>query len=110
MPTQDEISCLVEYFWDRLKSVYDPEIGVSVVDLGMVYSVDVEKNNEKVNVSVRMTLTSQGCPLSDVIASDVHEVLMGTGKCEKVDIVFTFDPPWNQDMITEEGKMQLGLL
>ena len=110
MSKDDEISCLTEYFWDTLKAVVDPEIGVSVVDLGMVYSIDVNMRDGHVVVVVEMTLTSPTCPLCDAIIDDVKNTLLSTKKCREVDVNITFDPPWNQDMITAEGKMQLGLL
>jgi metal-sulfur cluster biosynthetic enzyme len=104
------ITCMTEYFWDLLKTVCDPEIGVNVVDLGMVYAIDLKKSdNGLFNVDIEMTLTSPWCPLADVIADEVKSTILGTGKCGKVEVNFVFDPPWNRDMITDEGKMQLGL-
>lgn len=101
---------MTEYFWDILKGVYDPEIGVNIVDLGMVYAVDLKNGDgEKFEVAVEMTLTSPGCPLADVIADEVKVAIGDTGKCSNVTVNFVFDPPWNSDMITMEGKMQLGL-
>jgi metal-sulfur cluster biosynthetic enzyme len=100
-----------EYFWDILKTVYDPEIGVNIVDLGLVYAVDLKNSgNEKFDVSIEMTLTTPWCPLADVIAEEAKSAVSNTGKSSRVDVNFTFDPPWNADMITAEGKMQLGIL
>jgi metal-sulfur cluster biosynthetic enzyme len=100
-----------EYFWDVLKTVYDPEIGVNVVDLGLIYAVDLRDGGDgKFDVSVDMTLTTPWCPLADVIGEGVKSAISNTEKCSNVSINFTFDPPWNADMITAEGKMQLGLL
>ncbi|MDR2778899.1 MAG: iron-sulfur cluster assembly protein [Puniceicoccales bacterium] len=111
MTANDNITAAVEYFWDVLKTVYDPEIGVNIVDLGMVYAIDINGHrNDKFDVNVEMTLTSPGCPLADIIAENVKSAIMDTGKCSKVDVNFVFDPPWNADMITVEGKMQLGIL
>jgi metal-sulfur cluster biosynthetic enzyme len=111
MTENDNSTAAVEYFWDVLKTVYDPEIGVNIVDLGMVYTIDVKNfKGDKFNVNIEMTLTSPGCPLADIIAENVKSVVRNTGKCSKVDVNFVFDPPWNADMITAEGKMQLGLL
>jgi metal-sulfur cluster biosynthetic enzyme len=104
------IDRLAEYLWDILKTVHDPEIGVSIVDLGMVYAIDLERDGEKFAATVEMTLTSAGCPLADHIAANVREAVEGTGKCSSARVNFVFDPPWNPDMITAEGKMQLGLL
>ncbi|MDR1457644.1 MAG: iron-sulfur cluster assembly protein [Puniceicoccales bacterium] len=111
MIENDNSTAAVEYFWDVLKTVYDPEIGVNIVDLGMVYAIDAKNcQGDKWDVNVEMTLTSPGCPLADVIAENVKSAIRDTGKCSKVDVNFVFDPPWNADMITAEGKMQLGLL
>ncbi|MDR1173527.1 MAG: iron-sulfur cluster assembly protein [Puniceicoccales bacterium] len=111
MTENDNSTAAVEYFWDILKAVYDPEIGVNIVDLGMVYAIDIENcRGDKFDVDIEMTLTSPGCPLADVIAENVKSAIRDTGKCSKVDVNFVFDPPWNADMITAEGKMQLGLL
>ncbi|MDR1401475.1 MAG: iron-sulfur cluster assembly protein [Puniceicoccales bacterium] len=109
--SSDNISCMTEYFWDVLKSVQDPEIGVNVVDLGMIYAVDLQNYaNGKFEVGIEMTLTSPACPLADEIADEIKFAITNTGKCSKAEVRFVFDPPWNIDMMTAEGKMQLGLL
>jgi metal-sulfur cluster biosynthetic enzyme len=111
MGKNDDIAVVTEYFWDVLKSVNDPEIGVNVVDLGMIYAIDLKNDGEgKFDASVEMTLTSPGCPLADLIADNVKSALWRTDQCSKVEVNFVFDPPWNPDMITAEGKMYLGLL
>jgi len=105
------IAIAEEYFWDVLKTVYDPEIGVNIVDLGMVYAIDLKICEDgKFEISFEMTLTSPGCPLADVIAENVKSAVMNTGKTLKVDVIFVFDPPWNADMIAADGEMHLGLL
>ncbi|MDR2738122.1 MAG: metal-sulfur cluster assembly factor [Puniceicoccales bacterium] len=106
-----ELCGTTEYFWDVLKTVYDPEIGVNIVDLGLVYAIDLEASDGgKFDVGVAMTLTTPWCPLAGVIVDEVKIAISNTGKCSRVDVNFTFDPPWNADMITAEGKMQLGIL
>ncbi|MDR1890602.1 MAG: iron-sulfur cluster assembly protein [Puniceicoccales bacterium] len=111
MTEKDSVTAMVEYFWDILRTVCDPEIGVNIVDLGMVYAIDVKNYRDgKFDVNVEMTLTSPWCPLAGVIAENVKSAIMDTGKCFNVAVNFVFDPPWNADMITAEGKMQLGLL
>jgi probable FeS assembly SUF system protein SufT len=103
-PDMDEI-------WRALKNVFDPEIPVNIVDLGLVYSVDiVELDAERFGVKVAMTLTAPGCGMGPAIAQDARmrlEEVPGVGEAA-VDIVW--DPPWNQEMISEEGKMELGLI
>ncbi len=100
-----------EAIWGQLKMVYDPEIPVNIVDLGLVYSMDVEKkedNSYKVNVA--MTLTAPGCGMGPVIAEDAkNKVLLVPGVAD-ADVRISWDPPWNQSMISEEGKMKLGLI
>lgn len=100
-----------EAIWDQLKRVFDPEIPVNIVDLGLIYSMEVKEAEEgKYDVEVAMTLTAPGCGMGPTIAEDArsHVVQVPGVRNAKVDIVW--DPPWNQDMISEEGKMQLGLL
>ncbi|MDR3143970.1 MAG: metal-sulfur cluster assembly factor [Puniceicoccales bacterium] len=105
-----EITGLVEYFWDLLKTVHDPELGVNVVDLGLIYAIDLKRNaSGGISAAVEMTLTTVGCPLADVIAGEVKTAILSGGKCSDVSVNFVFDPPWNADMMTAEGKMQLGL-
>lgn len=98
--------------WTALKKVYDPEIPVNIVDLGLVYSMEVKQDpaTETYWVEVNMTLTAPGCGMGPAIAQDAkYKVEQVPGVAEaKVDIVW--DPPWHQDMISEEGKMELGLI
>lgn len=97
--------------WEALRSVYDPEIPVNIVDLGLVYSMDViEQEAGRHNVEVKMTLTAPGCGMGPAIAQDAKyrvEQVAGVSDAQ-VDVVW--DPPWNQEMISEEGRMQLGLV
>lgn len=100
-----------EAIWDQLKKVYDPEIPVNIVDLGLVYSMDVEKQAEggyKVNVA--MTLTAPGCGMGPAIAEDAKGKVLLVPGVSDADVRITWDPPWNQQMISEEGKMKLGLI
>ena len=96
--------------WEQLKLVYDPEIPVNIVDLGLVYDCQVKDEDGETNVEVKMTLTAPGCGMGPTIAADAQsKILMLDGISNaRVDIVW--DPVWNQDMITEEGKMKLGMI
>ena len=101
-----------EKIWTALKKVYDPEIPVNIVDLGLIYTMDViqEPDSKEYHVRVDMTLTAPGCGMGPAIAQDAKykvEQVPGVAVAH-VDIVW--DPPWHQDMISEEGKMELGLL
>lgn len=100
-----------EALWSQLKKVFDPEIPVNIVDLGLVYSLETRECDEGgYKVFVAMTLTAPGCGMGPSIAEDARsKVVQVPGVAEaQVDIVW--EPPWNQDMISETGKMELGLI
>ena len=90
---------------DALKDVYDPEIPVNIVDLGLVYGVEVDNND----VDVRMTLTFAGCGMGPYIAQQAEWRLAEMEGIDEVNVEVVFDPPWNPEMITEDGKKLLGL-
>jgi len=102
--------------WEQLRQVFDPEIPVNIVDLGLVYSMDVEREaadaaaapSYKVNVA--MTLTAPGCGMGPAIAEDARTKVLLVPGVSAADVRITWDPPWNQQMISEEGKMKLGLI
>jgi metal-sulfur cluster biosynthetic enzyme len=97
--------------WDQLKKVYDPEIPVNIVDLGLVYSMDVGPKPEGgYRVDVTMTLTAPGCGMGPAIAEDAKSKILLVPGVSDADVRITWDPPWNQQMISEEGKMKLGLV
>jgi FeS assembly SUF system protein len=97
---QDEIVVM-------LRSVYDPEIPVNIFDLGLIYDVDIDDDN---NVTVEMTLTSPNCPAVDFILSDVQMKVEAVEGVNKVSIDLVFDPPWDRSMMSEEAMLELGLL
>ena len=90
---------------DALRDVYDPEIPVNVVDLGLIYSVEVEDGD----VHVEMTLTAAGCGMGPYIAQQAEWRIAELDEVEDVQVDVVFDPPWNPDMITDDGKRLLGL-
>ena len=94
-----------EEVMEALHDVFDPEIPVNVVDLGLIYGCDVEDNN----VTVEMTLTFAGCGMGPYIAQQAEWRIAEIEAVEDVNVEMVFDPPWNPDLITEEGKLQLGL-
>lgn len=97
--------------WDQLKSVYDPEIPVNIVDLGLVYSMDLREEPEgHYTAYVSMTLTSPGCGMGPAIAEDAKTRMMTVPGVHNAEVEIVWDPAWNQEMISEEGKMQLGLI
>jgi probable FeS assembly SUF system protein SufT len=97
--------------WDALKTCYDPEIPVNIVDLGLIYDchlTPVGENNFKADV--KMTLTAPGCGMGPMLAQDVQNKLISLEPIEEANVELVWDPPWNQSMITEAAKLQLGLL
>ncbi|MGM0496290.1 MAG: SUF system Fe-S cluster assembly protein [Bacteroidota bacterium] len=90
-----------------LKEVYDPEIPVNVYDLGLIYNIDVDDDN---NVEVRMTLTAPNCPIADDILQEVHDKVKEIEEVNEVDVKLVFDPPWDKEMMSEEAKLDLGLI
>ena len=100
-----------ETIWDQLRKVYDPEIPVNIVDLGLVYSMDVGKQDDGGHrVDVAMTLTAPGCGMGPAIAEDAKGKILLVPGVAAADVRITWEPPWNQSMISEEGKMKLGLI
>lgn len=99
-----------EHVYEALRGVYDPEIPVNIVELGLVYKVGIQKHDEKNRVYIQMTLTAPGCGMGPVIADDVKFKVSRVPNVDEVDVDVVFDPPWNNDMLSEEAKLQLGML
>lgn len=89
-----------------LKYIYDPEIPVNIYDLGLIYNIEVNKNN----VEITMTLTAPNCPIADNILREVEEQVKGIKGVDKVKVDLVFDPPWDKDMMSDEAKLELGLM
>ena len=97
--------------WTALKGCYDPELPCNIVDLGLVYEIKIlplQGGNDK-RVDVRMTLTSQGCPMSKQISAQVQQTLLDLGGVGEANVEIVYDPPWTPSKINDEGKRQLGL-
>lgn len=92
-------------FMNQLHNVPDPELGISIVELGLVYDVTVDKSG---SVTVLMTLTTMGCPLFDLIEGPVREELKKVKGVKDVNVELTFDPPWSIEKMSEEAKVKLG--
>jgi len=90
-----------------LKNIYDPEIPVNIYDLGLIYDVDVEPGGA---VTIRMTLTAPNCPMADQLLEQVHDDTAKVKGVTEVNVILTFDPPWDRSMISEEALLELGLL
>jgi probable FeS assembly SUF system protein SufT len=97
--------------WEAIKKVFDPEIPVNIVDLGLVYSLESKERLEGgYKIDMDMTLTAPGCGMGPAIAEDAKGELERVPGVSEAEVKIVWDPPWNQDMITEEGKMVLGLI
>ena len=92
--------------WEVLKSCFDPEIPVNVVDLGLVYECRIEDNA----VSIKMTLTAPGCGMGPVLVSDIEQKVRTIKEVTDVSVELVFDPPWNRSMMSDVAKLQLGML
>ena len=98
-----------EDLWYVLKTVFDPEIPVNIVDLGLVYGCDLIQRDGQNVVQVRMTLTAPNCGMGPVLVGDVEDRLAKVPNVDKVEVELVFDPPWSRDMMTEEAQLELGL-
>jgi probable FeS assembly SUF system protein SufT len=100
-----------EEVWEQLRTVYDPEIPVNIVDLGLVYDCQVVKDpSGGTRVEVKMTLTAPGCGMGPSIAQDARSKILTIPGVDEAEVELVWDPPWNQHMISEVGKMKLGLV
>jgi probable FeS assembly SUF system protein SufT len=100
-----------EAVWMQLKTVFDPEIPVNVVDLGLIYDCRVNTSESGgTSVLVRMTLTAPGCGMGPAIAADARQKILAIEGVDDAEVELVWDPPWNQSMISEEGRMKLGLV
>jgi probable FeS assembly SUF system protein SufT len=106
--TQEDVEKQV---WDQLKTCYDPEIPVNIVDLGLIYDCAIEPlGANEFKVSVKMTLTAPGCGMGPVLQQDVQNKLLSIDPVQDVIVELVWDPPWNQGMLTEAARLQLGLM
>ena len=103
-----EVEQITEKTIEMLRTVYDPEIPVNVYDLGLIYKIDYQPEDKSLHVD--MTLTAPHCPAADFIMEDVRQKIMSVEGPEKFDLRLVFEPQWNQDMMSEEAKLELGYL
>ncbi|MDG5490919.1 DUF59 domain-containing protein [Psychroserpens sp. SPM9] len=90
-----------------LKTIYDPEIPVDIYELGLIYDVFV---NEDYDVKILMTLTTPNCPVAETLPLEVEEKVKSLNDVKSAEVEITFDPPWSQDLMSEEAKLELGML
>ena len=105
--TDDDVE---KVLWDQLKTCYDPEIPVNIVDLGLVYecSMDVNEQGQRM-VTVRITLTAPGCGMGDILVDDVRSKLELVPTIDQVNVSLTFDPPWNHSMMSDVARLETGM-
>ena len=105
--TEDDVENLL---WEQMKTVYDPEIPVNIVDLGLIYRCEMSTNEEGERVvDVDMTLTAPGCGMGDILVDDVRSKLSLVPTITKVNVELTFDPPWNHHMMSEVARLETGM-
>ena len=107
-PSDADIEAVI---WSQLKTCYDPEIPVDIVELGLIYRCQIEAlGNGQRSVTVDMTLTAPGCGMGDVLVQDAREKIAVIPTVSDVDVRLVFDPPWNQGMMSDEARLQTGLM
>ena len=97
---------LKEKIIGEIKKIYDPEIPVNIYDLGLIYDVIVDEDN---NVDVKMTLTTPNCPVAESLPMEVENTVKEVRDVKKVNLELVWDPPWDKSMISEAGKLELNL-
>lgn len=107
MDEQINMNELGENIVKTLKTIFDPEIPVDIYELGLIYDVFVNEDRE---VKILMTLTSPNCPVAETLPMEVQEKVKSIDMVKDVEIELTFDPPWEKDMMSEEAKLELGML
>jgi len=96
--------------WDQMRSCYDPEIPINIVDLGLVYECNVTPNEDGTRtVEVQITLTAPGCGMGDILVDDVRDKIGRIPTIREARVSLTFDPPWNQSMMSEAARLQTGM-
>ncbi|MBL4773838.1 MAG: putative Fe-S cluster assembly protein SufT [Alcanivoracaceae bacterium] len=113
LPTLKENATLKDVndaVWKQLDSVYDPEIPVSIVELGLVYECNVEKGNSGYDVKIQMTLTAPGCGMGDVLIADAQTKIKLIADINSVTCDLVFDPPWTQEMMSDVARLETGML
>jgi len=97
--------------WSQLRTCFDPEIPVNIVDLGLVYTCEITRQDDgNRHVAVKMTLTAPGCGMGDILVTDVRDKIELLPKVAEADVELVFDPPWNQTMMSDVAKLETGML
>jgi len=106
--TDDDVKQLV---WDQMRACYDPEIPINIVELGLVYTCDILRDeNGELIADIKMTLTAPGCGMGEVLVQDVRDKVEVIPTIKRADVELVFDPPWNQSMMSEAARLQTGMM
>jgi probable FeS assembly SUF system protein SufT len=106
--TDEDVKQLV---WDQMRTCYDPEIPINIIELGLVYSCDINHDEDGSRVAdIKMTLTAPGCGMGEVLVQDVKDKLELVPTIKRADVELVFDPPWNQSMMSEAARLQTGMM
>ncbi|AWU44043.1 FeS assembly SUF system protein [Blattabacterium sp. (Cryptocercus kyebangensis)] len=103
----NEDSFLEDRIISLLKKIYDPEIPVDIYELGLIYDIQISR---KKDVKIVMTLTTLNCPVADILPVEVKEKIKSIEEIKNVDVILTFDPPWDRGFMSEEARLELGML
>ena len=102
---------LEQAVWEQLKTCYDPEIPINIVELGLIYECKIEPLEDgNRRAKIRMTLTAPGCGMGDILVGDVREKALQIPKIKEADVQLVFDPPWTRDMMSEAAQLQTGMM
>jgi probable FeS assembly SUF system protein SufT len=104
--TEDDVLAAA---WDQLRTCYDPEIPINIVDLGLIYECAVTQEDGQRVIQVRLTLTAPGCGMGDVLVQDIRQKLEIIPTVASANVELVFDPPWNQSMMSEAARLQTGM-
>ena len=99
-----------EQVWEQLRTVYDPEIPVNIVELGLIYDLQIKDQKEGSQVHVKMTLTAPGCGMGPAIAMDAEIKIRNIPSVKDVQVEIVWEPLWDRDMMSDEAKLQLGMM
>ena len=105
--TEAELQKIGEKVVEKICAIYDPEIPVNIYELGLIYDIQV---SDECDVEIEMTLTSPNCPVAETLPVQVEEKVKVVEEVRNVKVNITFDPPWDKDMMSEEAKLELGML
>ena len=107
--TDAEPKTLEEQIWAELRTCYDPEIPINIVDLGLIYGVEVTAVENGHDVKIKMTLTAPGCGMGPIIAAEAEHKVRALAGVKQVVIEFVFDPPWDRSRMSEQARLELGM-